>query len=115
MDWIKQREDAVGTMQILLLTFDTFDAEVYYSTSPAWRAARSTYRQMHVFKTLTGNNEVYSVFYGEYDSRRPPSKAIGEPCRRRSGIPRRSRAASAASGRKSDDWTPKISYIAGSL
>ncbi len=77
-DWIGQHEDAVGTIQILLLTFDTFDADVYYQYVANLARRNVDTDKLHVFKTLTGSKEVYSVFYGEYASRPAALRAIDE-------------------------------------
>lgn len=77
-DWIEQHENSVGTIQILLLTFDTFDADVYYQYVANLARKNVDTDRLHVFKTLTGNKEVYSVFYGEYANRPAALRAIGE-------------------------------------
>jgi len=77
-EWIKNQEDIVGTIQILILRFDTFDEAVYYDYVANLASRQADVDKLRIFKTYTGNKEVYSVFYGEYDSRQRALKAIGD-------------------------------------
>ena len=77
MDWLKTRGNSVGTIQILLLSYDNFDPDNYYEYVADLAARDVDIGQLRVFKTLTGNREVYSVVYGEFDSRKKAFGAIG--------------------------------------
>ena len=52
-----------------MLSFNTFDAAVYYEYVASLASQQVDTSRLRVFKTLTGKREVYSVFYGEYESR----------------------------------------------
>ncbi|MDH3860037.1 MAG: hypothetical protein OEV07_18735, partial [Gammaproteobacteria bacterium] len=69
MDWIKARNSRIGTVQILLLSFANFDPVAYYEYIDNLARRQVDVNEIRIFKTLTGGKEVYSVFYGEYDSR----------------------------------------------
>ena len=74
--WLDARGDGVGTIQILLLRYATFDDRVYYDFVDRLARGDVDVSQLRIFKTLTGGSEVYSVFYGEYDSREAAFRAI---------------------------------------
>jgi len=74
MDWVKTRDDSAGTIQILLLSFSSFDPTAYYEYLQHLANQQVDVDNIRVFKTLTGGTEVYSVVYGEYASR----KAAGD-------------------------------------
>jgi len=69
MDWIKARNSRIGTVQILLLSFANFEPVAYYEYIDNLASRQVDVDEIRIFKTLTGGKEVYSVFYGEYDSR----------------------------------------------
>ena len=74
--WIEQRGDRVGTIQILLLSYDGFDADNYYAYVDNLARKQVDTGQIRVFKTFTSKREVYSVMYGEFASRNAAIKAI---------------------------------------
>ena len=76
--WVTSKAASVGTMQILLLKFKTFDESVYYEYVDSLASKRVDTTQLKVFKTYTGGAEFYSVFYGEYVSRQAANKAKDE-------------------------------------
>lgn len=76
MDWLRAREDSVGTIQILLLSYENFDPDNYYDYVAGLARREVDVERLRVFKTLTGNREVYSVVYGEYENRRTAQGAI---------------------------------------
>ena len=76
MDWINALDDSVGTIQILLLSYDNFDPDNYYEYVASLAARDVDTGQLRVFKTLTGDREVYSVVYGEFASRKTALGAI---------------------------------------
>ncbi len=76
LEWIGQRENSVGTIQILLLSYDGFDPDNYYAYVANLAQRGVDPERLHVFKTLTGNREVYSVMYGEFPTRKAAINAI---------------------------------------
>ena len=90
-DWITSKAESIGTMQILMLSFKTFDEAVYYEYVDSLARKQVDTSQLRIFKTYTGGAEVYSVFFGEYDSRKAAIKAkddLPEVLRKTSPIPR---------------------------
>jgi septal ring-binding cell division protein DamX len=68
-DWVTSKASSVGTMQILMLSYKTFDEAVYYKYVESLANKRVDTTQLRVFKTrTTSGSEFYSVFYGEYAS-----------------------------------------------
>jgi septal ring-binding cell division protein DamX len=76
MGWLQKHGDTVGTIQIMLLSFENFDPDNYYDYVDKLARKQVDPERLHVFKTLTGNREVYSVVYGEFASRRSAIGAI---------------------------------------
>ena len=74
-NWVTSKERSVGTMQIMMLSFKTFDEAVYYKYVESLASKRVDTSQLRVFKTSTGGAEFYSVFYGEYASWQAAKKA----------------------------------------
>lgn len=90
-DWITSKPESIGTMQILMLSFKTFDEAVYYEYVDSLARKQVDTSQLRIFKTYTGGTEVYSVFYGEYASRKAAMKAkddLPEVLRKTSPLPR---------------------------
>ena len=90
-DWISSKAESVGTMQIMMLNFKTFDEAVYYEYVDSLARKQVDTTQIRIFKTYTGGAEVYSVFFGEYASRKAALKAkkdLPEVLRKISPIPR---------------------------
>ena len=77
MDWIKTKDNSIGTIQILLLSFAGFDPTAYYEYNQHLANQQVDVSKIRVFKTLTGGKEVYSVIYGEYESRRVAGESVG--------------------------------------
>jgi len=91
MDWIYNNENSFGTIQILLLSSEKFDAKGYYEHVDYLASQQVDISILRIFKTYTGNREAYSVFYGVYDSRGAAGKAkdsLPEVLRKTSPIPR---------------------------
>jgi septal ring-binding cell division protein DamX len=76
-DWVASKAASVGTMQILMLSFKTFDEAVYYKYVDSLASKQVDVTQLRVFRTRTGGSEFYSVFYGEYASWQAAKKAKG--------------------------------------
>ena len=76
MGWLQKHDDTIGTIQIMLLSFENFDPDNYFEYVDKLARKQVDPGRLHVFKTLTGNREVYSVVYGEFASRRSALGAI---------------------------------------
>ena len=90
-NWLDGNNDSIGTNQILMLSYKTFDVGVYYEYVASLASQQVDTSRLRVFKTLTGKREVYSVFYGEYESRHAARLAqndLPEVLRKISPIPR---------------------------
>jgi len=68
-DWIYNNEGSVGTIQILLLSFEKFDAKGFFEHVDYLANHQVDTAKLRIFKTYSGNMVAYSVFYGEYGSR----------------------------------------------
>ena len=75
IDWIYNSEGSVGTIQILLLSFEKFDAKGFFEHVDYLANHQVDTAKLRIFKTYTGNKVAYSVFYGEYGSRIAASNA----------------------------------------
>jgi len=69
IDWIYNNEGSVGTIQILLLSFEKFDAKGFFEHVDYLANHQVDTAKLRIFKTYTGNMVAYSVFYGEYGSK----------------------------------------------
>lgn len=76
MDWIKTKDNSIGTIQILLLSFAGFDPTAYYEYIQHLANQQVDVSNIRVFKTLTGGKEVYSVIYGEYKNRQVAGESL---------------------------------------
>jgi septal ring-binding cell division protein DamX len=74
-DWIYNNEGSVGTIQILLLSFEKFDAKGFFEHVDYLANHQVDTAKLRIFKTYSGNMAAYSVFYGEYGSRIAASSA----------------------------------------
>ena len=74
-DWIYNNEGSVGTIQILLLSFEKFDAKGFFEHVDYLANHKVDTAKLRIFKTYSGNMAAYSVFYGEYGSRIAASSA----------------------------------------
>ena len=78
LDWLYAGDETFGTIQVLLLTFDGFDPAGYFDYVADLGRKQVDTGQLHIVKTFTGGKTVYSVFYGEYQSRQAALRAIDE-------------------------------------
>ncbi|MFC1560453.1 hypothetical protein ACFL3W_00745 [Pseudomonadota bacterium] len=69
LEWIDGRADSVGTLQIMLLSQARFDENLYYAHIDRLARQGVDTSQVRILQTLTGNKKVFSVVYGEYQSR----------------------------------------------
>ncbi len=81
LDWIYDRDATIGTIQILLLSYDNFDVDGYYDYVGKLESEQVDISKVRIFKTLTGDKVFYSVLYGEYATRAAALDAIA-------GLPR---------------------------
>ena len=73
-----------------MLNFKTFDEAVYFEYVDSLARKQVDTTQIRIFKTYTGGAAVYSVFFGEYASRKAALKAkkdLPEVLRKTSPIP----------------------------
>ena len=78
LDWIHRSGKKVGTVQIMMLSHDSFDDRVYYEYINHLASRGVDTSELKTFMTLTGGRKVYSVVYGEYENRQAASDAIAE-------------------------------------
>jgi len=68
-EWIDSQEAQVGTLQIMFLRQLRFDEESYYDYIDRLGRQGVDTSRIRILETLTGNQKVFSVVYGEYQSR----------------------------------------------
>ena len=73
--WIDRMDRSTGTVQFMLLNYERFDEPTYYEFIDRLQAGGVDPNSIRIFKTLTGNQESYSVVYGEFDSWQAASDA----------------------------------------
>ncbi len=78
LDWLYAGDETFGTIQVLLLGFDNFDPDGYFDYVADLGRKQVDTGQLRIVKTFTGGKVVYSVFYGEYESRRAALRAIDD-------------------------------------
>jgi septal ring-binding cell division protein DamX len=69
LEWINSRDSRVGTMQIMLLRQNRFEDRVYYKYLDRLSEQGIDISEVRIFETHTGNQKMFSVVYGEYQSR----------------------------------------------
>jgi septal ring-binding cell division protein DamX len=75
LEWINSRHSKVGTIQILLLSQNLFDGQVYYEYLDRLSEQGVDITKVRIFATYTGNQKMFSVVYGEYQNRGAASAA----------------------------------------
>ncbi len=78
LDWMYARDENRGTIQVLLLSFEGFDPAGYFDYVDDLGRRQVDTDQLRIVKTFTGGKTVYSVFFGDYESRRAALRAIDE-------------------------------------
>ncbi len=78
IDWLYARDEGRGTVQVLLLSADRFDPAGYFDYVDDLGRRQVDTGQLRIFKTFTGGKVVYSVFFGDYESRRAALRAIDQ-------------------------------------
>ena len=76
LDWITGSDSKTGTIQILLLSYDKFEEQVYYDYVDYLATRDVDISELKIFMTFTGGRKVYSVVYGEYESWKAAGDAI---------------------------------------
>ncbi len=94
MEWIKNSGRDRGTIQIMSISFDRFDDKAFQAYLDDLSSQGVDIAQVGVFRTRTANEEIYSLIYGDYVSRReasdqinllPKALAANEPITRSAG------------------------------
>ena len=75
LEWISSRDSKVGTLQVMLLSQKRFDERVFYTHLERLSEAGVDISKLRIFATYTGNQKVYSVVFGEFQSRGAASAA----------------------------------------
>ena len=75
LEWINSRDSRVGTLQIMLLRQNRFDDRVYYEYLDRLSEQGVDISEVRIFATYTGDHKVFSVVYGEYQTRRAANAA----------------------------------------
>ncbi len=91
LDWLYASDENRGTIQVLLLSFEGFDPASYFDYVDDIGRREVDTGQLRIVKTFTGGKTVYSVFFGDYDSRQAALRAIDdmpEALRKSGPIPR---------------------------
>ena len=78
LEWINSRDSRVGTMQIMLLRQNRFDDRVYYDYLDRLSEQGVDISEVRIFATYTGGKKMFSVVYGEYQTRRAAIDAMSE-------------------------------------
>ena len=76
LDWINRSDKKTGTIQVMLLSKDKFDERDYYDYIDYLATRGVDPSALKTFITFTGGRKVYSMVYGEYESRRVAGDAI---------------------------------------
>jgi septal ring-binding cell division protein DamX len=69
LEWINGRDSGVGTLQVMVLSQDRFDEQVYYGYVERLARQGVDISQLRIFETYTNNQKVYSVVFGEFQNR----------------------------------------------
>jgi len=75
LEWISSRDSKVGTLQIMSVKQERFDSRVYYQHLDDLSEQGADISKVRIFETYTGDRKVFSVVYGEYQSRRAANAA----------------------------------------
>jgi hypothetical protein len=91
LNWLGNRADQTGIVQIMLLRVSGFDLEKYYRFLGQLERDNVDLTRVRVFRTMTANRVNYSVFYDEFPTRRDAMSSLDylpEAIRDTSPIPR---------------------------
>jgi len=66
--WALRSSRKKGSLQIMMLSRELFDEQVYYEYLDGFAKRGVDTGMIRIFPTTTGGREVYSVVYGEFDS-----------------------------------------------
>ncbi len=91
LSWIESNEGALGTIQIMSIGFNQFSTRNYFRYLDSLRDKGVDVSQIRVFRTRAGENEVYTIIYGQYADRRVAFRSIEglpEELRANAPIPR---------------------------
>lgn len=91
LEWIKRSDQQRGTIQVMSIGLDNFNPTSFQEYVAQLESKEVDISQIRMFQTLAGEKIVYSIFYGEYESRREAGrqiKNIPDALRANSPIPR---------------------------
>ena len=91
LSWIESNEGSLGTIQIMSIGFNQFSTRNYFRYLDSLRDKGVDVTQIRVFRTKAGDNEVYTIIYGQYADRRVAFRSIEglpEELRANAPIPR---------------------------
>lgn len=91
LEWIRRSDQQRGTIQVMSISFNNFDEAAFQNYINDMESKEIDIDQIRVFQTMAGKTVVYSIFYGEYESRREAGrqiKNIPDALRANSPIPR---------------------------
>ena len=91
LDWLDNRPNETGIVQIMLLQESSFEVKKYYGFLDRLERKNVDLSQIRVYHTMTANRQTYSVFYDEFPTRRDAMRALDylpEAIRDTSPIPR---------------------------
>ena len=76
LDWIRQSDGRRGTIQLMSIGFDRFDESAFQAYFSELTASGIDIEEIRIFKTRAGEQEVYSIIYGEFEDRQQASQQI---------------------------------------
>lgn len=76
--WIASSEGALGTIQIMSLSYQQFSEPNFFNYLERLAGNGVETSQIRIFHSLVGGSEVYTVTYGQYASRRAALDSIAE-------------------------------------
>ena len=77
LDWIEDSDSKRGTIQIMSVSTDRFDDKAFESLITDLKVQGVDVTQVRIFKTKAADQELYSLIYGDFASRREAGKQIG--------------------------------------
>ena len=76
LDWLSNRPDETGMVQIMLLRANGFDSNTYYTFLDKLERNNVDLSQVRVFRTMTANRVNYGIFYDEFPTRRDALRSL---------------------------------------
>ena len=91
MSWLESSEGSTGTIQIMSIGFDRLSTRGYFDYLESLGDKGVDVSQIRLFRTRAGDNEFYTIMYGQYADRRTAFQSIAglpEALRANKPIPR---------------------------